>query len=328
VYIDANPERKLRPQHDMDYKKFLPKILLTIAVTGALAYVACSPLVAWPLYNLYLFPPKQSSHFSEDHLAKVQLENKVNIKRIEFAGPDKAMLRGRFFELPGTKRVYLYSHGRGIRPSHRLNIIEALIKSGGSVLDYDYVGVGDSDGTASIEGSRDSAVAAYDYLTQVEHRSDEDIIGYGQSFGCGPCAQIAKYRKPAAIILQSGYPSLIDAGRQWLAWLRVYPDAVFPKETLDSVAIFSKPHPPLLLIHGDKDNTLTLNNQKTLFDAAVEPKQLVIIPGAGHNIVTYNMPEAQAAISNFLKTIPASGIATIGIGPAGRQSTGAQTVSP
>jgi len=303
----------------MNYQSLFPKLLLTAAGGLAFAYVVCSPTVAWPLYNLYLFPPKQSSHFAEEHLAKVELENRVKIKLVQFPGPNGNTLRGRFFELPGTRRVYLYSHGRGIRPSHRLNIIEALVKCQGSVLDYDYEGVGDSDGMASIEGSRDSAIAAYDYLKTVEHRSDDDIIGYGQSFGCGPCAQLAKYRRPAAIILQSGYPSLLDAGRQWLAWLRIYPDMAFPKEILDSVAIFTKPHPPLLLIHGDKDITLAWKNQKTLFDAAIAPKQLVIIPGAGHNIVTYNPQEAFATISSFVKTLPVKGISTRDIKRVGLQ---------
>jgi fermentation-respiration switch protein FrsA (DUF1100 family) len=39
---------------------------------------------------------------------------------------------------------------------------------------------------------------------------------------------------------------------------------------------------PVLLIHGDRDLTIPVEHSQRLFEAAGEPKELWIIPGAGH----------------------------------------------
>jgi dipeptidyl aminopeptidase/acylaminoacyl peptidase len=41
---------------------------------------------------------------------------------------------------------------------------------------------------------------------------------------------------------------------------------------------------PLLLVHGDLDETVPINHARELFDKAGEPKQLIILEGAGHRL--------------------------------------------
>jgi len=41
---------------------------------------------------------------------------------------------------------------------------------------------------------------------------------------------------------------------------------------------------PVLIVHGDLDRTIPVAEAQLLFAAANEPKKLMIIPGAGHNI--------------------------------------------
>ncbi len=41
---------------------------------------------------------------------------------------------------------------------------------------------------------------------------------------------------------------------------------------------------PLLLVHGSGDETVEVNHAHKLYDRAGEPKQLVIIDGAGHRL--------------------------------------------
>ena len=40
---------------------------------------------------------------------------------------------------------------------------------------------------------------------------------------------------------------------------------------------------PVLILHGDKDEVVPLDAGRRLFEAAREPKQLHVIPGAGHD---------------------------------------------
>jgi fermentation-respiration switch protein FrsA (DUF1100 family) len=109
--------------------------------------------------------------------------------------------------------------------------------------------------------------------------------------------QLAARRKLAAVILHSGFTSILRAGRDRFAWLRLYPDDFFPKQILDNAAVFSRPHPPLLIIHGDRDPMVSINNATDLYRQAAQPKTLLIVPGGGHSFFCY---QVQNAVADFL----------------------------
>jgi uncharacterized protein len=46
---------------------------------------------------------------------------------------------------------------------------------------------------------------------------------------------------------------------------------------------------PLLIIHGESDELIGLDHSERLYEKANDPKQLVIIPGAGHRLRTNEM---------------------------------------
>ena len=52
--------------------------------------------------------------------------------------------------------------------------------------------------------------------------------------------------------------------------------------TLDIVKALKKYKRPLLIIHGEKDEAVPLSNAKELFDAAHQPKKLVVIKNGDH----------------------------------------------
>ena len=41
---------------------------------------------------------------------------------------------------------------------------------------------------------------------------------------------------------------------------------------------------PLLMIHGEKDDLVPVEHAHRLYERAGEPKELVILPGAGHRL--------------------------------------------
>jgi len=150
------------------------------------------------------------------------------------------------------------------------------------VVVYNYRGYGNSEGTPSLDGVCEDAVGAYDYLVREEHVEGDHIIAYGESFGSGVTGQLVARRKVGGVILQSGFSSLLRASRDTLPWLRLYPDSWFPKQMMDNVAVFSKPHPPLLIIHGQKDRVLSVQNAQDLYAAAAQQKTLLINPDGDH----------------------------------------------
>lgn len=275
------------------------RILIALVVLGGL-YIGLSPSVGWPLYNAIIFKPDKRKHDVEEQLKYIEKNYHVRKRDVSFVSANGKLLRGWFFEVPTTRRVFLASQGRGGNMRKKLNIARSLLMCGGSVLLYDYEGNGDSEGVATLENVCDDAVGAFDYLVNVEKRDGKDIVAYGQSFGTGVAGQLAKRRPVGAVILHSGYSSLLSAGRDTLPWLWLYPDSSFPTQILDNAAVFRENHPPLLIVHGTKDNLLPYRRSEELYYLAKQPKTMLAIPGGDHGCFgTSN--QFVTAVVQFLK---------------------------
>ena len=70
-------------------------------------------------------------------------------------------------------------------------------------------------------------------------------------------------------------------------------------QLIDSKAYISRVHVPLLIMHGDKDVVVPPKLSEKLFLIANEPKERVIISGAGHSDIYYF--GAFATLQRFLK---------------------------
>ncbi len=270
------------------------------AVFAALVvlYVVLAPANS-ALYETVLFPcpdPRMPDLVSP----LLQLRKSgVTCKEVFLRSANGKSIYALFLELPNTKRVFLYSHGKGNNLFGKIHVARNLLACGGSVLMYDYQGYGRSEGRASVQAACDDAVAAYDYLRQNEHRTARDIIGFGESFGSGVTGQLVERRQLGGVIFQAGFASLKSAACDALFWLRFYPDWAFPAQMMDNVAVFRKSHPPLLMIHGTKDTTVKYSNALSLFNAAVPPKMLLTIPGGRHGS-TGNAEKYFGTIREFL----------------------------
>lgn len=213
---------------------------------------------------------------------QIQNDFAVSKKVVWFEADDGTRLNGWYFKNANTRRVFLVSQGKGGTLSNRSGMVRMLLRCGGSVFIYNYRGYGRSKGHPSLEGVCKDAEAAYDYLIQHEGVEAEHVIAYGESFGSGVTGQLVSRRKVGGVIMQSGFSSLLRASRDVLPWLKLYPDVFFGSQRLDNVDVFSKPHPPLLIVHGQKDNLVSCNNAKDLYRSAIEQKTLLILPNGDH----------------------------------------------
>jgi len=75
----------------------------------------------------------------------------------------------------------------------------------------------------------------------------------------------------------------------------------FDSETLDTEAVIADISPtPILIIHGEADDKIGEKVGKQLYEAAAEPKELVLFKEAGHvNFEDYYPEEYQAALLEF-----------------------------
>jgi len=249
--------------------------------------------------RLALFP-LQDNDWKAD-LKDLAPELQADIQEVAIPGPHGNILDGLLMKKPGAKYIYMISHGNGGNMGDQLHFASNILATGQSAFLYDYEGYGDSRGIAKLANLVPDGCSAFDYLTNQAGYKAEQVILYGESIGTGPTAAIMHQRKPRAVILQSGFTSLLTAGREKLLIVKMWPKWLIREPVFDNLAEVKQAHPPLMFIHGDSDKVLSVNYSRTMFAEAAEPKRYYEVKGAGHNNITSVASEGfRSALINFV----------------------------
>jgi alpha-beta hydrolase superfamily lysophospholipase len=259
------------------------------------------PPLAKEFWDFVMFPPTRGKVDMGRELQRMSTILHCHVADLFFSAPDGAKLHAYYFTLPSAKKTMLVSHGKGGIIAHRLPLAFLLMQAGCSVFLYDYEGYGESTGSADLPRVCRDGEAAFDYLTQVAKIKPEDIILYGESIGTGVSCELSQHRLAGGIILQSGFTSLYEAAKKVVPIVRIYPQWSFPNPQMNNAQILKKQHPPLLLIHGRKDQTLPCTYSEQMMIEASPPKRLVVLPHADHNDVgALDVPETIKALKDFV----------------------------
>ena len=106
------------------------------------------------------------------------------------------------------------------------------------------------------------------------------IVYFGESLGAAVAIELATEQSPAALILRSPFTSLVAVGRDHFPLL---PVSLLLKDRYPSDERMGLIEAPTLVIAGDADGTVPLEQSRAIYEAAPEPKWLVVIEGADHN---------------------------------------------
>jgi uncharacterized protein len=181
---------------------------------------------------------------------------------------------------PGRGGAVLVCNGNAGDRSMRVELAVALNGMGLSVLLFDYRGYGGNPGRPSEEGLAADARAAQAWLAAQPEVDPQRIAYFGESLGAAVAVGLAVQQTPAALVLRSPFTSLADVGAVHYPWL---PMRLLLLDRYPSIERIASVHAPLLVIAGDRDDIVPLALSRRLYDAAVEPKRFVLVPGAGHN---------------------------------------------
>lgn len=263
-------------------------------------YVGLSLVLIYGLKDILVLHPMKDTSWRA-YLPK--LDSILGAKTTEIQIPSgESTMDALHVKVPGTEKLIIVSHGNAGNLGHRVPLAAILGKCGASVLLYDYRGYGESSGEANCQNLFADGLNAYDYAVDKLGYKADDIILYGESIGCTVATHIMENKPAGKVILQSPFISLTRTARDKLFFLAVLPDWIKPTPTMDNLAPLQKPHPPLLLIHGDKDSILPVGYSRELMAKALPPKALYISPGEDHNnIGTINLRPLALEISNFLR---------------------------
>ena len=201
-------------------------------------------------------------------------------KDVAFMSRDGKKLHGWFF--PGDKApsVLLHFHGNAGNISHRLDLIQRLVRKDLQVFIIDYRGFGKSQGRSSEKAVYHDGLAAYDYLVQREGIRPENIVLHGHSLGAAVAVEVGIRRKVRSVILESAFTSTRDMAKTMPLFSIFSPFLPANYNNLEKVTRLSV---PVLVIHGDQDEIVPFSMGERLFSAAPDPKRFLRLEGAGHN---------------------------------------------
>lgn len=201
-------------------------------------------------------------------------------------------LNGWLYRVPGATKICIVHHGNAGNITNRLPLAELYATMGASTFLYDYRSFGKSEGEPLLRTLVTDGICAFDYVHNKLGFAPKDILHHGESIGSGVACAVATARPSGGLILQSAIGSLPSVGRAHFPFLAPYPDVFFPDPTLNNVEQIKSVHAPVLLVHGDADQTVPWQHSQAIYDNAPGHKKLVIFHGYGHNAIDPTNQEA------------------------------------
>jgi fermentation-respiration switch protein FrsA (DUF1100 family) len=255
---------------DLTWLSQIPRWLVLLA--GAAALIV---LLAWLLQRKFIYIPYPASVPAADSLLPGGVE-------VTLVTEDRLPLGAWFVPAAGGGKgpAVLVFNGNAGNRSMRSDLASELSAAGLSVLLFDYRGYGGNPGYPSEKGLLRDARTARAWLETREDVDPERIVYFGESLGGGVAVALAAERPPAALVLRSPWTSLVDVARRHYWFL---PVGTLLKDRYPSIRRIGNISSPLLVVAGEHDSIVPAQQSRDLYEAAREPKRLVVIPGADHN---------------------------------------------
>ncbi|MCX6001227.1 MAG: alpha/beta fold hydrolase [Chloroflexi bacterium] len=225
---------------------------------------------------------------------------------------DEMMLSGEVFLPEECNRIYpavCICHGIPAVPYNPgeqggyPELAARFCRAGFVSLVFNFRGCGPSQGNIDMLGWTHDLAAAIDFLAMLPEVDKNRICLIGSSGGAATCVYAAAKDKRVHAVATFACPAEFDfmAGGQTADTLiqrfreiGIIRDADFPASvekwlegfrTVAPIEYIDKIAPkPLLLVHGDRDEVVPLAHAEKLFAKAGQPKELVILRGAGHRL--------------------------------------------
>jgi len=201
-------------------------------------------------------------------------------------------LKGWRFPAQGAARgTVVYLHGAGDSRRSSLSIARHFVPVGFEVLAYDSRAHGDSGGDACTYGVYEKR----DLLRVLAGVQKRPIILLGLSLGAAVALQAAaETRDVSAVIAIATFSDLRTVGRERApffasnhqideAFRIAEAEAKFRVDEASPLAAAPHIKVPALIIHGASDDETPPAHSRRVYDSLGGPKQLILVPGAGHN---------------------------------------------
>lgn len=202
-----------------------------------------------------------------------------------------------------ARPALLIFHGVGETISRWVNVQRLLFDHCVSSMVFDYSGNGDSSPPGTVHNLHQDAIAAYN-LFHARFAASGSVCTLG--FSMGNAVMLDAYPEfrpePACMIVGGAFSSARDGAvhawgiPKWMAHL--LPDQ------WNNVTAIARSHSALLVVHSDSDHSNPLWMGERLYQAAPQPKQIVVLHGLRHNAaVTGPIQQWWAPVVAFIEEV-------------------------
>ena len=183
-----------------------------------------------------------------------------------------------------TNKILLHFHGNAEDINLTADLLKLLrVSLNIHVIAMEYKGYGIYNGSTNSDSILQDAETVFSYLTSALNFAPEEIIVFGRSIGSGPACYLASKYHVHSLILMSAFTSLRDVVRGLVGPILQYAvaDRFNNKTWLKSVTS------PVFLMHGQKDEIVSLEQAKQLHAAITTKCKLHTPPDMDHNSFSF-----------------------------------------
>ena len=247
------------------------------AVVGGIGLVLAVAAIAYVAVAAYLFVFQRDYVFKPDGTLAAPAERGLDpIEIVTIRAEDAVDLTGWFVAPAAGRPTILYFHGNAGNLSDRSERFERILASGFGLLAVSYRGYPGSGGFPSEAALFSDALEIFDWLAA----RTQDIVVHGESLGTGIATYVAAERPARALVLEAPYTAALDIAAATYPWI---PVSLLMRDPFLSREHIKRVDEPVLVVHGAEDRVIPVEYGRKLFEAAGEPKRLVIVEGAGHS---------------------------------------------
>jgi uncharacterized protein len=174
--------------------------------------------------------------------------------------------------------VVIYFHGNGDFLAGLVGRFRDITSDGTGLAALSYRGYAGSSGHPSEQGLLSDAAAAYAF-TSARYSADR-IVVWGFSLGSGVAVAVAADQRVGKLVLEAPFTSIMEVAAAAFPFV---PARWLIRDQFRSDQRIARVTAPLLIMHGARDSTISIDLGERLFALAHEPKQFVRFPEGGHN---------------------------------------------
>jgi fermentation-respiration switch protein FrsA (DUF1100 family) len=213
---------------------------------------------------------------------------------------DNERLHGWYVPAANARGVLLFFHGNAGNISHRLDSIAIFNQLGLDTLIIDYRGYGQSTGRITEQGTYLDAQAAWNYLVDERGIPAEQIIIFGRSLGGAIAAWLGTQEKPAGLIIESSFTSIVDLAQRLYP---ILPVRQFTRMHYPVAEYASRLHSPVLVIHSRHDEIIPFEMGQSIYAAVTQPKSFIELRGDHNSGFFISQQEYVAGLDDFVGSI-------------------------